>query len=116
MMFAQRMIGAASGIFVAVLFAVPLAIVIYAFFAVDFGDNWRMAIPFAIGIVLFGLGVFVGIRNAVRRWREIAEVQGVIVGAMTEEERKEFYDNIEHSDVELCADESGKTHSLPLDH
>ena len=115
MMFAQRMIGTASGIFVTVLFAVPLVVVIYLLLGVDFSSNWRIIIPFVISIVLFGFGVFVGIRNAVRRWREIAEVQGII-GAMTEDERKEFYDNIEHSDVELCTDESGKNHSLPLDH
>lgn len=115
MMFMQRMIGAASGIFVAVLFAVLFTVVIYASLAVDFSSNWRLAIPFAIGIVLFGFGVFVGVRNAVRRWREIAEIQRII-GAMTQDERKEFYDNIEHSDVELCTDESGKTHSLPLNH
>lgn len=46
-MFVQRMLGAASGIFVAVLFAAPLAVVVYALFAVDLSSNWRMAILLA---------------------------------------------------------------------
>ena len=35
---------------------------------------------------------------------------------MSVEERKEFDSAIVQSDVELCTDESGKTHSLPLNH
>jgi hypothetical protein len=35
---------------------------------------------------------------------------------MTDEERKEFDDAIVQGDVELCTDETGKTHSIPLDH
>lgn len=115
MMFAQRMIGAASGIFVAVLFAVPLVFTVYALFAIDFSSNWRMVLVPAVGIVLFGFGVFVGIRNAVRRWREISQLQSVL-GGMSVEERRSFASVIVQSDVELCTDESGKTHSLPLNH
>ena len=115
MMFAQRMIGAASGIFVAVLFAVPLVFTVYALFAIDFSSNWRMVLVPAVGIVIFGFGAFVGIRNAVRRWREISKIQEIL-GAMTDEERKEFDAAIVQGDVELCTDGTGKTNSVPLDH
>lgn len=114
-MFVERMFGAASGIFVAVLFSVPLAVMVYALLTIDFSYNQRVAFVPVIGIVLFGGGVFIGIRNAVRRWREISQLQ-TILGAMSEEERKEFDSAIMQSDVELCTDESGKTHALPLDH
>ena len=54
-------------------------------------------------------------QDAVRRWREISKIQEIL-GAMTDEERKEFDDAIVQGDVELCTDETGKTHSIPLDH
>ena len=111
----QKMIGSGCGIFVAVLFAAPLALIYYLFFSGDgFGG------PQAKGVVLlsvctlaFGFGIIWGIRDAVRRWREISKLQEIL-GAMTEDEQKEFDDAIVQSDVELCIDKSGKTHSLPL--
>ena len=114
-MFWERMLGAAGGMFVAVLFALPLALMVYALFAIDYSYNPRELFIPVIGIVLFGSGVFIGIRNAVRRWREISQLQ-TILGAMSEEERKEFDAAIAQSDVELCTDESGKSHVLPMDH
>ena len=57
----------------------------------------------------------VGSREAVRRWREISKIQEIL-GAMTDEERKEFDAAIVQGDVELCTDGTGKTNSVPLDH
>ena len=51
----------------------------------------------------------------VKLWREISKIQEIL-GAMTDEERKEFDDAIVQGDVELCTDGTGKTHSIPLDH
>lgn len=108
-------LAAASGIFVAVLFAMPLALMLYAFFVLDFSSNWRIILLPVIGTLLFGFGIFIGIRDAVRRWREVTHLK-TILGEMSEEERKEFDAAIAQSDVELRTDESGKTHVLPLDH
>ena len=111
----DRWLGAASGIFVAVLCSVPLSLMLYALFAVDFSSNRRMMLVPVIGGLFFGYGVFVGIRDAVRRWREVTLLKNIL-GAMTEEGHKKFGAAIAQSDVELRIDESGKTHVLPLDH
>ena len=111
----DRWLGAASGIFVAVLCSVPLSLMLYALFAVDFSSNRRMMLVTVIGGLFFGYGVFVGIRDAARRWREVTLLKNIL-GAMTEEEHKKFRVAIAQSDVELRIDESGKTNVLPLDH
>ena len=111
----DRWLGAASGIFVAVLGSVPLALMLFALFTVDFSSNRRMMLVPVIGGLFFGYGVFMGIRDAVRRWREVTLLKNIL-GAMTQEERKKFDAAIAQSDVELRIDESGKTHVLPLDH
>ena len=111
----DRWLGAASGIFVAVLCSVPFALMLYALLAVDYSSNWRMMLVPGFGTLFFGLGVFMGIRDALRHWRVVSRLQ-TILGEMSEEERKEFDAAIAQSDVELRTDESGKTHVLPLDH
>ncbi len=111
----DRWLGAASGIFVALLCAVPLVLMLYVLFAVDFSSNWRMMLVPGIGGLVFGFGVFMGIRNAVHRWRDVSRIQ-TLLGEMSEKERKEFDAAIAQSDIELRTDESGKTHVLPLDH
>ena len=60
-------------------------------------------------------GLFYGIRDAVRRWRQISKLQELL-GRMTDEERKEFDVAIVQSDVEIYTDETGKPHVAPLDH
>ena len=111
----DRWLGAASGIFVAVLCSVPLSLMLYALFAVDFSSNLRMMLIPVIGGLFFGYGVFMGIRDAVRRWREVSLLKNIL-GAMSEEDRKKFDAAIAQSDVGLRIDELGKTHVLPLDH
>ena len=111
----DRWLGAASGIFVAVLCAVPLVLMLYVLFAVDFSSIWRMMLVPGIGVLFFGFGAFMGIRNAVHRWRDVSRIQ-TLLGEMSGEERKEFHAAIAPSDVELRKDESSKTHVLPLDH
>ena len=112
----QKMLGAASGIFVAVLFAVPLAFVYYTVLSNGSGGyTSAILILLAVFTIIFGTGIFLGVRDAVRRWREISQLQ-TILDSLSEEERKEFDAAIVQSDVELCVDESGKTHVLPLDH
>ena len=113
----QKVIGSGCGIFVAILFAVPLALVYWFAFVNGLGGGHSAAIVVLLVLltVLFGIGIFLGIRDTVRRWRDISKIQEIL-GAMTDEERKEFDDAIVQADVELCADETGKTHSIPLDH
>ena len=113
----HKVIGSGCGIFVALLFAAPLALVYWFVFANGLGGGHSAAIVVWVVFltVLFGFGIFLGIRDAVRRWREISKIQEIL-GAMTDEERKEFDDAIVQGDVELCTDETGKTHSIPLDH
>lgn len=111
----DRWLGAASGIFIAVLCSVLMVLMLYALFTVDFSSNWRRMLVPVIGGLFFGYGVFMGIRDAVRRWREVTLLKSIL-GAMSEEERKKFDAAIAQSDVELRIDESGKTHVLPLDH
>ena len=111
----QKMIGAAGGIFVAVLGAVPLIFSAISIFIIDYGSNWRRVIVPIFGVFLFGACVFYGIRDAVRRWREISKIQELL-GRMTDEERKAFDDAIVQSDVEIYTDETGKTRVIPFDH
>ena len=111
----DRWLGAASGIFMAVLCSVLMVLMLYALFTVDFSSNWRRMLVPGIGGLFFGYGVFMGIRDAVRRWREVTLLKSIL-DAMSEEERKKFDAAIAQSDVELRIDESGKTHVLPLDH
>ena len=113
----QKVIGSGCGIFVAILFAVPLAIVYWFVFVNGLGGGHSAAIVVWLVLltVLFGCGMFLGIRDAVRRWREISKIQEIL-GAMTDEERKEFDAAIVQGDVELCTDGTGKTNSVPLDH
>ena len=109
------MIGAAGGIFVAVLGLVPFMLSAISVFIIDYGSNWRRAIVPISGVCLFGACVFCGIRDAARRWREISKLQEIL-GRMTDEERKEFDAVIVQSDVEIYTDETGKTHVIPFDH
>lgn len=111
----QKMLGAAGGIFVAVLGAVPFTLSIICFFVIDYGANWRRVFVPMLGVLLFGACVFLGIRDAVRQWRAISKLQEIL-GAMTDDERKEFDEAIAQGDVELCTDETGKTHLISLDH
>lgn len=113
----QKVIGSGCGIFVAILFAVPLALVYWFVFVNGLGGGHSAAIVVWLVLltVLFGFGMFLGIRDAVRRWREISKIQEIL-GTMTDEERKEFDTAIVQGDVELCTDETGKTNSIPLDH
>lgn len=111
----QKMIGAAGGIFVAVLGAVPFMFSAIGFFVIDYGSNWRRVIVPIFGVILFGACVFYGIRDAVRRWRQISKLQELL-GRMTDEERKEFDATIAHSDVGIFATETGKVHVTSLDH
>jgi hypothetical protein len=53
----DRWLGAASGIFVAVLCSVPLALMLYALFTVDFSSNRRMMLIPVIGGLFFGMSV-----------------------------------------------------------
>ena len=109
------MLGAAGGIFVAVLGAVLFTFSAICFFIIDYGSNWRMVIPSVLSAFLFGACVFCGIRDAVRRWWEISKLQEIL-GRLTDEERKEFDAAIAQSDVMLYTDENGKTHVIPSDH
>ena len=113
----QKVIGSGCGIIVAILFAVPLALVYWFVFVNGLGGGHSAAIVVLLVFltVLFGIGIFLGIRDAVRRWREISKIQEIL-GTMTDEERKEFDTAIVQGDVELCTDETGKTNSIPLDH
>lgn len=111
----QKMIGAAGGIFVAVLGAVPFMFSAIGFFVIDYGSNWRRVIVPIFGVILFGACVFYGIRDAVRRWRQISKLQELL-GRMTDEERKEFDATIAHSDVGIFTTETGKVHVTSLDH
>ena len=111
----QKMIGAAGGIFEAVLGAVPFVVSAIGIFVIDYGSNWRRVIVSVFGVILFGACVFYGIRDAVRRWRQISKLQELL-GRMTDEERKEFDAAIVQSDVEIYTDETGKPHVAPLDH
>ena len=113
----HKVIGSGCGVIVALLFAAPLALIYYLFFSADAVGDFRAKgfVLLAIFTLAFGSGIFFGIRDAVRRWREISKIQEIL-GAMTDEERKEFDDAIVQGDVELCTDETGKTHSIPLDH
>ena len=54
------------------------------------------------------------IRRAVRRWREVAEVQRML-GGMDESERAEFEEAVSQGDMEVSVDENGKRHFHPLD-
>ena len=113
----HKVIGSGCGIFVAIFFAVPLVLIYYLFFSVSGVDDLRtkVVVLLAVCTLVFGSGIFLGIRDAVCRWREISKIQEIL-GAMTDDERKEFDDAIAQADVELCADETGKPHSIPLDH
>jgi len=107
----QRALAAGCGVFVAVIGAVPLVFILVLFFS-----GGRQLWPLLLVCVLaFGGIVAWGVRDAVRRWREVAELQEML-GEMDEEERKEFDEAIEHSDVEIVEDDKGRRHSVPLDH
>ena len=111
----QKMIGAAGGIFEAVLCAVLFIFSTISIFVIDYGSNWRGVIVPVFGVILFGACVFYCIRDTVRRWRQISKLQEFL-GRMTDEERKEFDAAIAQSDVEIYTDETGKPHVAPLDH
>ena len=113
----QKVIGSGCGIFVAILFAVPLALVYWFVFVDGLGGGHSAAIVVWLVLltVLLGFGMFLGIRDAVRRWRQISKLQELL-GRMTDEERKEFDAAIVQSDVEIYTDETGKPHVAPLDH
>ncbi len=112
----NRLIAAAGGILVALLAAVPLVLTLTLFFgAYRPEDGMRVLLLPLLSVAGFGTVFVLGIRSAVRRWREVGKIQEII-GAMDESERKEFYTRIEHSDVELIEGDDGKLHSEPLDH
>ncbi len=112
----QRLLASASGILVAILAGIPLAMTLIMFFSVyNPNDGLRMLALPLISIIGFGSIFSLGIRSAIKRWREVAKVQQIING-MDSAERKEFYDVVENGDVELVEGDDGKVHSAPLDH
>ena len=56
----QKMIGAAGGIFEAVLGAVLFIVSTISIFVIDYGSNWRRVIVPVFGVILFGACVFYG--------------------------------------------------------
>ncbi len=112
----DRLIAAAGGILVALLAAIPLVGTLALFFgAYRPEDGMRILILPLFSVAGFGTVFALGVRSAVRRWRDVKKIQEII-GGMDESERKEFYERIEQSDVELVEGDDGKLHSEPLDH
>ena len=111
----QRWLGAASGIFVALLGFAPLSFVAYVTVLMFISHDFKIWPVSVIGFVMFGGVMVMGIRDAMRRWREISKLQQVL-DSFSDQERDEFFETIKHSDVELRTDETGRTHVLPMDH
>ena len=111
----QRWLGAASGIFVALLGFAPLSFVAYVTVLMFISHDFKIWPVSVIGFVMFGGVMVMGIRDAMRRWREISKLQQVL-DSLSDQERDEFFETIKHSDVELRTDETGRTHVLPMDH
>ncbi len=112
----NRLIAAAGGVIVALLAAIPLVGTLFLFFgAYRPEDGIRVLLLPLLSVAGFGTVFVLGVRSAVRRWRDVRKIQE-IVGGMDESECREFYARMAQSDVELVQGDDGKLHSEPLDH
>ncbi len=111
----QKILGAACGVFEAVLGVVLVTLSIFCCFIMDYSANWREVIVPVIAVPFFGAATFMSVRDTMRRWREISRLQEFL-GAMPEDELQKFGAAIGQSDFELYTDATGKTHFRTVDY
>ena len=109
----NRLLAGLGGFIVIILASVPLVFLVCLW--VDGGCGGKFMLLTIITAIPFGSILAWGVWDVVRRWREVAKVQQMVVGEMCDEEREEFYSAAEKGDVELTVDNNGGTHSTPLD-
>lgn len=111
---AERFWDAFGEIAVAAVSAALTAVCVWA--GIDAGalHNGRLAGLFAALLSPFALMCIWCVRGAIRRWREVAEVQRRLDG-MDENEWDEFCEAVSQGDVEISVGEDGKRHFDPLD-
>ena len=110
----DRLLGAAGEIAMATVSAALVAVCVWAGIEAGAFHDGRMAGLFAALLSPFALICAWCLRRAIRRWREVADVQRRL-GSMDERERAEFDEAVSQGDVEVFIDENGKRHFKPLD-
>ena len=111
----QKALGAAFGVLWAVLGVAIFTLSVIYLFLIDYSSDWPMAFVPLFGSILFGAGIFLCIRDVVRRWREISKLQELL-RAMPDDELNELDAAIGQFDFELFTDDSGKTHFRTVDY
>jgi len=110
----DRILGALGEIAMATVSAALTAVCVLAGIEAGALHDMRLAGLFAALLSPFALICVWCMRRAVRRWREMAEVQRML-GGMDERERAEFDEAVSQGDVEVTAEENGKRHFHPMD-
>ena len=110
----DRILGASGEIAMAVVSAALVAVCVWAGIEAGALHDGRLAGLFATLLSPFVLICVWCMRKAIRRWREMAEVQRMLDG-MGESERAEFDEAVSQGDVEVSIDENGKRHFQPMD-
>lgn len=111
---ADRNLGASGEIAMATVSGVLVAVCVWAGIEAGALHDGRLAGLLAALLSPFALVCVWCVRRAIRRWREVAEVQRML-GGMDENERAEFDESISQGDVEISVDENGKRHFHPMD-
>ena len=111
---ADRLLGGAGEIAIATLSAALVGACVWAGIEAGALRDGRLAGLLAALLSPFALVCVWCVRRAIRRWREVAEVQRML-GGMDENERAEFDESISQGDVEISVDENGKRHFHPMD-
>ena len=109
----DRILGAAGEIAIATVSAALVAVCVWAGIEAGVLHDRRLAGLFAVLLSPFALICVWCIRRAIRRWREVAEVQRRL-GGMDDSERAEFDEAVSQGDVEVSVDENGKRHFRPM--
>jgi len=111
---ADRILGASGEIAIATVSAALVAVCVWAGIEAGALHDGRLAGFLAALLSPFALICVWCMRKAVRRWREVAEVQRML-GGMDESERAEFEEAVSQGDVEVSVDENGKRHFHPVE-
>lgn len=110
----DRILGAAGEIVLAAVSAALVAVCVWAGIEAGALHDGRLAGLFAVLLSPFALLCAWCTRKAIRRYREVAEVQRML-GGMDESERAEFDEAVSQGDAEVSVDENGKRHFHPMD-
>ena len=111
---ADRLLGAAGEIAIATISAALVGVCVWAGIEAGALRDGRLAGLLAALLSPFALVCVWCVRGAIRRWREVAEVQRML-GGMDESERADFDEAVSQGDVEVSVAENGKRHFHPVD-